>query len=46
MLPPSTKQYSYGIRARENSSNLTKFTINSIDTYVYKFFNYKRMFYK
>ena len=30
ILPPSTKEYNYGIRAGQTSSSLTKFIVNSI----------------
>ena len=36
VLPPSRKEYNYGIRAGQSSLSLTKFISNSINIYVSK----------
>jgi hypothetical protein len=36
VLPPSRKEYNYGIRIGQSSSSLTKFIANSINIYVSK----------
>ena len=35
-VPPSTKEYNYGIRVGQRNSNLIKFVANIINIYVFK----------
>jgi hypothetical protein len=44
VLPPSLKEYNYGLRATKSDSCLTKFLVNGIHIYGFKLIYYKNIF--